>query len=197
MMRKILICVGFLAAVALVPARGAAQDATATAAMAATQTANAQATATANARGTATAAAQATATAVVQATQTANMHATQTAVFAAPVATPARPMSPARIEKLKAGCQRCQADQGDLAEVLRHITRTSLVRATNAVALVSVKDCTTITGVLAFTSATGAPASKMSLGYGSDYLTARRPDGGLTITPVGDHSSETWFISCR
>ena len=176
-------------------------NATATANANATATANAHATQTANAQATATAVAQATATAAANKTATANANASQTAAAiatqtAAP--TPQRSLllrgqhlTKRRLDKLLASCPGCTADQGNLADIIQLATRQVSKISTNATAL-GLDDVGVVTSILAFTTTTMAPASKMLPEYGVDYTVA-----GGEITPIGNHSTETWVITYR
>jgi hypothetical protein len=67
-------------------------------------------------------------------------------------------------------------------------TKTVLIEATNAVAL-GLTDVTTVIAILAITTATGAAATKLLLDITTDYTVAAGD-----VTPVGDHSAETWVI---
>lgn len=79
----------------------------------------------------------------------------------------------------------------NLASILGLASRQRTLPATNATAL-GLTDVTTVTSVEAFTTSTGAPATKTLLLQNIDFTV-----GGGDITPIGDHSAETWVITYR
>lgn len=83
------------------------------------------------------------------------------------------------------------AKQGNMAEVLQLGVRQIRHRATNEVAL-GLTDIGTVTSILAFTTSSGAGATKTLLVEGTDF-SVRAGD----IVPIGDHSAETWVITYR
>lgn len=83
------------------------------------------------------------------------------------------------------------AQRGDLAEILKLGVRQIKRQGTNATAL-GLTDVGTVTSILAFTTSTGAGATKTLLVEPDDYTVANGD-----ITPVGDHSAQTWLITYR
>ena len=169
----------------------AVAQATATAAAAGTQTAAAQATLTAAPRVTQTAAAVATATANAVATATARAVATAATLAhndSLDDGVPILPLSAKRAQMLRAQGRQSALD---LEEFLKHATRTIQIAATNATAL-GRRDIGTVVAIEAFTTSSGAPATKTLLHKYTDFTV-----GGGDVTPVGDHSAETWIIHYR
>lgn len=83
------------------------------------------------------------------------------------------------------------AKAAGLADLIGLADRNRTLIATNATPL-GLNDVTTVTTIEAFTTTTGAPAAKMLLLENIDFTV-----GGGDITPVGDHSAETWVIHYR
>ena len=78
-----------------------------------------------------------------------------------------------------------------VADLIGLCGRQRTLPATNATAL-GLTDVSTVTSVEAFVTTSGAPASKTLLLETVDFTV-----GGGDITPVGDHSAETWGITYR
>lgn len=116
-----------------------------------------------------------------------------------PTLTPTRTINPAltpagqkvtgtdRLTKIIQAAPGAQA--GNLAEILGLAARVIKIKATNATAL-GRTDIVRVKTILAFTTSTGAPATQTLLVEGTDYTVANGD-----VTPVGDHSAETWVIA--
>ncbi len=83
--------------------------------------------------------------------------------------------------------------QANLRGFIEESTKTVRVAATNATAL-GLTDVQSVVAIQAFVTASGAVAAKCLLdsGAGNDFTVANGD-----VTPVGDHSTETWLISYR
>jgi hypothetical protein len=192
----------FVGALAIVGALCILCTAAAYADAAATQTAAAVATLTAAPLATQTAAAAGTQTAVAAATQTAagftatpTPTATRTLTFT-PTNTPNRSLqtpSTRLTSKTRSFLQdfSLSAKAAGLGNLIGLCDRNRTLIATNATPL-GLTDVTTVTTVEAFTTSTGAGAAKTLLLENIDFTV-----GGGDITPVGDHSAETWVIHYR
>lgn len=76
---------------------------------------------------------------------------------------------------------------------LNGATRMRRVAGTNATAL-SMEPASEVIAIMAFTTSSGAAASKALLDFTTDYTLS--PTTGA-ITPVGDHSTQTWLVHYR
>lgn len=83
------------------------------------------------------------------------------------------------------------AKAANFGEVLRLGTRQVRLPATNATAL-GLTDVRVVTSIVAFTTATGAAATKALLVEGTDFTVS-----GGDITPSGNSSAQTWVITYR
>ena len=104
--------------------------------------------------------------------------------------TPGTRMSTARLHQLT-DFVGVGGKTGRLAELLTLSLRQVKATATNETAL-GLRDIGTVTSIMAFTRSSGAAATKTLLTQPTDYTVANGD-----ITPVGDHSLETWVITYR
>ncbi len=93
-----------------------------------------------------------------------------------------------KLANLKGFIEEHDASLASQATGIGERTKTVRMASTNAVAL-GLDDVGTVIAILAFVTASGAPATKTLLAVTTDYTVAAGD-----ITPVGNHSTETWVI---